>query len=269
MPTELLGELAKHLISDDPAATARNLTNFKATSRSVQHEFENGGAVGEFHTRLNRLGTSAQALYTAAMPAQDDLPDLLKSRYLTRTAGPILTFQNATRKSAVADKILALTDQGAEARALSKIADNLGNFSQVDRTRLLDRSVELFAATAAQGAHGQWSVLINTARALKKGHEHLNDGQRERLNGSFAQDPYAGALYRAIQVRSTGRAVPQPNPDLDRNIDAIGNRANGLPPERSYGQANEIAQIGTSINESYDSARAELMRSDRGRELAR
>ncbi|MEI9426278.1 hypothetical protein [Mesorhizobium sp. Cs1299R1N3] len=269
LPRELLSELARRVVTDDPVQTAKSFTNFKQTSRSVRDEFDGGGAVGEFHTRLGRLGTSAQALYTAAMPPENGMSNLLRARYLSRAVAPILKFQNAPRKSAVADSILSLTQPGAQAFALSKMGDKLGDFSPADRTRLLDRSIELLTATAAQGAQGQWSVLVSTVRAIKKGHDHLNEEQRERLNGAFSQDPYLGALYRSIQVSTAGRAIPQRNPDLDGNINAIENQAAELPAEWSIGQANTIAQIGASINDTYDNARAELMHSDRSRDLTR
>ncbi|MEI9418507.1 hypothetical protein [Mesorhizobium sp. Cs1321R2N1] len=269
MPSELLGKVAASVVSEDPVETANRLTNLRLASRSVRTDFERTSA-GQFHERLNRLGDSAHRLYAAEMPPENVVPqdDLFFARYQTRAVRPILKFQTAPMKTAVVDRTLAIDEPRRQSLALSKLGQSIGDLSQLDRTRLLDRSLELFTQEGGGPAH--FVIRNNTAKALKMGRDYLNENQREQLNTAFAQNPELASFYAAVEVQPAGHAAAPQNPDLDARINAIQDRAHQLPGDfASYQQQDAMAELGDSISETYNSARAELMRSNRSRDLTR
>ncbi|MEI9420787.1 hypothetical protein O7A70_06355 [Mesorhizobium sp. Cs1299R1N1] len=258
VPRELMDNVARGVASDDPVEAANNLTNLRLASRSVRSDLE-GGSAGQFHSRLNRLGESAQRVYSAAMPPPGNalISDPFNSRYCP--VGPVLKFQTAAMKSAAVDRILGMTDRTSQSLALSNIADNIGDLSSADRTRILDRTVDLLTQGPNAAEHN-----VNYVTALKKGQDYLNEGQRERLDAF----PLYGMLHDALG-EPAGRAGQPQNSDLDRRIDAIEARAQQLPGEWSYYQQNTVAETGEDIHDAYNSARAELMDSDRSRDWTR
>ncbi|KAA3448006.1 hypothetical protein C7I87_23985 [Mesorhizobium sp. SARCC-RB16n] len=264
MPTELLDKVVKGVASDDPVETANNLTNLRLASRSVRNEFDRSNA-RQFHTRLNRLGDSAERMFAAAIPPNNHVPvsQPFYERYCP--VGPITKFQTAAAKTAAVDKVLGMDSALSQSLALSNIAGNIGDFSQADRERLLDRSIDL---TEAFG-NGEAEALINSCAALKKGQNYLTEEQSERVGAMFAQNDPLRMVYESI-AESSGQAAQQPqHQDLDRSIGAIHARSQQLQADWTYQQADAIGETGHSIDQAYNSARAELMRSDRSRDLTR
>ncbi|MGX9120408.1 hypothetical protein ACWTU6_27660 [Mesorhizobium sp. BHbsci] len=204
-------------------------------------------------------------MFAAAIPPNNHAPvsQPFHDRYCP--VGPITKFQTATRKSAAVDKVLGMNSALGQSLALSNIAGHIGDFGQADRERLLDRSIEL----AETWGNGEAEALVNSCAALKKGRDYLNEDQSARVDAMFAQNEPIRMIYESIPEAS-GHAMQQPqNPDLDRSIEAIYARSRQLQPDWTYQQADTIGETGQHINEAYNSARAELMGSDRSRDLTR
>ncbi|WP_156938330.1 hypothetical protein [Mesorhizobium sp. WSM3626] len=264
MPSGVLGDVGRSAATDDPVETSNNLYGLRSVSASVGGEFATSNA-GQFHTRLNRLGDSAERMFTAAIPPNNHVPvsQPFHERYCP--VGPITKFQTATRKSAAVDKVLGMNSALGQSLALSNIAGHIGDFGQADRERLLDRSIEL----AETFGNGQAEALINSCAALKKGRDYLSEQQSDRVDAMLAQSDYIRTLYESFPEAS-GHAMQQPqNPDLDRSIEAIYARSRQLQPDWTYQQADTIGETGELINQAYNSARAELMGTDRTRDLTR
>ncbi|MPR13287.1 hypothetical protein [Microvirga tunisiensis] len=291
LPSGALSEVAKRLTTDDPVETAKNLGNFKRVGRSARAALKTSPSAGEavetspagaFDARLERLGTSAEALYRAAIPdngfPEANLEDhrLLAERF--RAIGPILQFQSAARKTATVDHILNLPETDLQADAINSMAKHLSDLDHVNRTRLVERAIEIFK----QDGPANLETRITATLTLVSGHNHLNYGQKAQVLDAIIGRHDLAELYTGISEhvapwenatsRSTfGHAVESQSSHLDKSIEAISDSATKLEADRAISpppprHLDAIHQVGKSINKAYNSARAELMASDRERD---
>ncbi|WP_152535980.1 hypothetical protein [Bradyrhizobium sp. Ai1a-2] len=276
LPREVMDEVAKGLTTDDPVETANNLTNFKLIDRSTRDALQTG-PVGVFHARLNRLGTSAKALYDAEKP-DNGLPPahpLDDAFHRADAIAPILKFQSATRKSATVDHILNVSHASSNPGAILALARHLGDLDHVNRRRLLDQAIDSFKQD-----HPSYDSAghRNAAMVLISAHDHLDAEQKVRIYDALIDHPELNNLLAGygehlgpIRNGPPSMNVVQQGSDLDRSIDAIEEASHRLPPN----SANDLAagvqrvwairKIGTSMTDAYSGARAELIGSVRSR----
>lgn len=280
LPPGVMDEVARGLTTDDPAETANNLTSFKLISRLVRDAVQ-GGPVGAFHERLNRLGSSARALYSAADP-RGAWPEPDHPRFLLWTAsrrldavGPILKFQSAWQKSATVDHILDLSRTALESDPIHSIARYMDDLDHVNRRRLIDQTIELFKRNEPAWYPNSFEHQV-AAMTLISMHHHLDADHKVRIYDAMIDRPelanllagyaeHIGPFRSDATLRST--EAPQSS-DLDGGIGAIERSSRELLANRTVDEPERlkaICGIGKSINQAYNHARAELMGRSRER----
>ncbi|MCO5966705.1 hypothetical protein [Sinorhizobium meliloti] len=266
LPTDALSEVAKGLTPDNPREAAINLAHFSITSHAVQSEFARGNAA-QFETRLNRLGTSFATLSEKALPELPDGTPEANFNFACRqlpAIHPLLKFYEANAQTAIVDHVVHNDNKWDKAAAAAALSTNLADFyHDHDRRRIIDLALASFA-------DDEPVVRNNGARALIRGHDHLNAADKAQLAAIFDHTPELVPLFNQLtqeqQEWFRSQAV-QPQRSVDRSIHAIEAQVEGLPAGvGSLEQAKAMHDVAKSITETYDRARAEFISCGRSRE---
>ncbi|WP_314963915.1 hypothetical protein [Bradyrhizobium cosmicum] len=288
LPVDLLAEVARRLLTDDPVETAKNLANFKLVSRSMRQAID-PPAFATFERRLGDVAELARIVKRWAIPpgglSQFDNVQLTEEEAQgfsypscrADVASPTVKFEGNARRSAFVDDILNLSPR-EQAESLHSIARDLAGLDRVNTNRLVRRAIELFEQD------GNLPVVRRVAAAaLVRGHKHLDADHKVQLFDAIVARPDLFSVYgdaARIQHISTGLALRSAassrntaeshNPDLDREIRRIYTRIHVLEDGQNNMSERELVEglrpLGRSISKAYDSARAALMASDRSRE---
>ncbi|CCM79623.1 putative virulence protein VirF-like [Rhizobium mesoamericanum STM3625] len=264
-PNDLLAEVASRLPTHDTSETANNLANFELMSRSAREAVQ-ASSVGTFHQRINRLGSSARALHDRALAqvAPDQgAPDRVFAQAVAPVLAPTFKFQTPERKTDAVDRILNIEAPRNQAMALAKIGDHLGDLDSANRSRLINRAVQLTTHSA--------DVITrhNAARALLKGYHHLSAGQQSQLSVDYLQSVSTLPGDEPLAVSASRHAAQVPLPSLDRRIDEAQAQAHGHAGEQgpiSRAQLRGMRTTAESLNRADSDARSELASSSRSRE---
>ncbi|MCP3477808.1 hypothetical protein NLM33_47805 (plasmid) [Bradyrhizobium sp. CCGUVB1N3] len=144
LPKELLADVVKHLTTDNPFETAKNLTNFKLVSRSAREAVETA-PVKTFHGRLKRLVESAGVLLDIAVRGFWDQEEIyIPASAPASAVAPTLKFLPVRAKSNFVLHILNLPHASEQALAIASIARRLGDLDHANKDRLVNRAIELF-----------------------------------------------------------------------------------------------------------------------------
>ncbi|MCZ7448245.1 hypothetical protein [Rhizobium rhizogenes] len=273
-PPELFTEIAKHMPSDNPVETAKNLANIMRVSHGVKDAVQ-ASPVGLFHERVKRLGNSARAVHGALIP-EDGLPEHLGPGTgvhsvlptgRTVNAGPLLKFQSSEAKTALVDHIVNMSSPRAQADVISTLAPHVGDLDAVQRTRLVDQTIQIFME---DGSSHDWARR-SAGMALVSMHEHLDVTQKAKILDALVHDSGRAALYSEMTFHNETdwdsgpedyHHTPERNLPLQKAIGAIEKSVDGLitdAPIRSDGQLHTAGKIAESIDKAYKDARAELM----------
>ncbi|QPB24564.1 hypothetical protein [Rhizobium sp. 007] len=266
LPTDALSEVAKGLTPENPREAAINLGQFKIANLAVQKEFARGNA-GQFEERLNRLGTSFATLSEKALPEfPDDTPEanFNFARRQIPAIQPLLKFYEPNAQTAIIDHAIFNVNKWDKAAAVAELSTNLGDLHHDhDRRRIVDRALTSFADDDPE-------VRGNGARALVRGHDHLNAGHKAQLAAMFDHTPELVPLYNQMmkeQQDLSRRQPARPQGSVDRSIDAIEVQVQALPAGvGSLEQAKAMHDVAKSITETFDRARAEFISCGRSRE---
>ncbi|MCP3468640.1 hypothetical protein [Bradyrhizobium sp. CCGUVB23] len=288
LPNEVFGEVAKRLPTDDPLETVKNLTNLRLVSRSVQKEVE-GASIKTFRRRLKQLVKCARVLHRIAIPSEGlpenaQLPQQHEDEFSApshraQSVGAILKFQSVESKSAFVNHILILSRAVDQAQTIASIATRLGDLDDGNKDRLVNRAIELFGQEGQDWVDQQSRHCA--AQALLTGYDHLNADQKVKTLDAMrtnpdlfsvcaAQSHHLDASLTSTSRSASGHAAEPQNADLGQRLQEIWESIVDVGVAPWEGSAREqvdaIRPIGESISEAYNSARADLMASDRSRE---
>lgn len=264
-PNDLVAEVASRLPTHDTAETANNLTNFELTSRSTREAVQ-ASPVGQFHGRINQLGSAARALHDRALAdvALDEGPaDRVFAQAVAPVIAPTFKFQTPERKTAAVDRILDIDPPRVQAMALSKVGDYLGDLDSGNRDRLVNRAVQLVTDPP------DLPTQHNAARALLKGYHHLNAEQQAQLPVEHLQSVSALPGVEPLAPSAARHAAEPSLSNLDRRIEearaqALGHAGGQGPISRA--ELSEMRPTAERLNRADNDARADLASSSRSRE---
>lgn len=177
---------------------------------------------------------------------------------------PLLKFYEANAQTAIVDHVVHNDNKWDKAAAAAALSTNLADFyHDHDRRRIIDLALASFA-------DDEPVVRNNGARALIRGHDHLNAADKAQLAAIFDHTPELVPLFNQLtqeqQEWFRSQAV-QPQRSVDRSIHAIEAQVEGLPAGvGSLEQAKAMHDVAKSITETYDRARAEFISCGRSRE---
>ncbi|MBX4964163.1 hypothetical protein [Rhizobium binae] len=267
LPGDALADVAVRLVTESPAQTASDLTNFKLAGVIARDAVESSH-VGPFHRRLTRLGEAARLLFDNTIPHTEQVapPSRLKS------TGAIIDYLAPQRRQRLVQQVLSLSDEQRQAEAMGLLKDKLSIFDANDRTCLIDRALSLFSSAEHSDDR------IGGALLLVHGYDFLSNSHKSRILDRLRGEVTAGEIYwnvqddyKNAQRQSSGLSSPgaarsavDHDDELLKTEGAVRNlTAGGLVPAE---RLDDVERASDALAEEYRSLRHELYASVRVRE---
>lgn len=240
VPVELLVEIGEHLLDErDLVQSQRDLSSFENVNKTHRNAIRQP-ALTKFRQRLADIGNTGQALYKRMIPkngfelrGQRTAPSLRLKESM-----PILKFQTKEEKSALVDKVLAISDDTRRAAAIHAIAGHFDEFSAPDRKRLINRTIEDYRTGDSLYTHSR-TFARNT---LAKVDPHLDEGHRAELLKLTTNNRALGDLYKL----SLDRERDKEKTSVAESVNEVGGDLEGAP---SSSIDERINSLKTSVDE--------------------